>query len=136
MLYRVRDKRIVPKVWGQEEWHYNGPNLCGKTLLIIPGWRCSTHMHPIKEEVFHIAKGSCVLEIDGMQTLAIEGQTFHIPAGIYHWFGVPSPSDQPCEIFEFSTHHDDADVVRREESGPFKHSTTDLIKRIETSYLL
>src|SRR3989338_8926171 len=42
--------KIVPKVWGQEQWLVNNEKYCGKKMLIKDGYYCSYHKHKIKDE--------------------------------------------------------------------------------------
>ena len=50
--------KIVPKVWGQEQWLVNNEKYCGKKMLIKDGYYCSYHKHKIKDETFYILDGA------------------------------------------------------------------------------
>jgi len=110
---RKEEIKQVPKVWGEELWLVNSDKYCGKLLTINKGAQSSYHYHKIKEETFY-----CLY---GQVTLVIEGKTFvmdsmaspkTIEAGEKHSFkGIKS-----SVLLEISTHHDDEDVVRLEES--------------------
>ncbi len=105
--------RYVPKDWGSEEWIVNNDKYCGKRLTLLQGWQSSLHMHPIKDETFYVDKGLVRLEYaDAEPMLLRPGDSFHIEHGHYHRF----TGMEHSIIYEFSTHHDDADVVRREPS--------------------
>jgi len=109
----------VPKVWGNETWIVNTPEYCGKLLQIYSGYRCSLHMHPVKDEAFYISAGIVDLETgDSPETIVsrtmLAGESARILPGTWHRFS----SFCGATIVEFSTHHDDADVVRNENSGP------------------
>ncbi|MCH7548344.1 MAG: cupin domain-containing protein [Candidatus Krumholzibacteriota bacterium] len=106
-------ERVVPKLWGEEHWIVNR-EYCGKKLLLKKGLRCSMHRHPIKDETFHLETGVVFLELGGEEFFLRAGDTMHIPAGTPHRFSGLEDS----VILEFSTHHEDDDVIRESESGP------------------
>lgn len=110
----------VPKAWGSEHWIVNSPQYCGKILHLSAGHRCSLHMHPVKDETFYVTSGIVELELgpspDKARSNPISlgvGQSMRIVPGMWHRFS----SRTGAIIAEFSTHHDDADVVRDEPSG-------------------
>ena len=108
----------VPKVWGSETWIVNEPTYCGKELHIYAGFRCSLHMHPVKDETFYVIGGTVELEVgNSPETVQsrklLIGDSARILPGTWHRFS----SRCGAAVVEFSTHHDDADVVRHEESG-------------------
>ncbi|HVX56466.1 MAG TPA: cupin domain-containing protein [Candidatus Saccharimonadales bacterium] len=108
---RVKD---VEKVWGAESWIVNDAYCC-KLLLLKRGMQCSLHYHPIKDETFLVVEGSVRMEVDGaVRTLGV-GDSVRISPGLRHRFAGLEDS----VIVETSTHHDDADVVRLSESGPY-----------------
>ena len=57
--------KSVPKVWGEERWIVNNRRYCGKQMLLRKGWRCSMHMHEVKDETFFVTKGRMLFEIEG-----------------------------------------------------------------------
>ena len=110
---------FVPKGWGYEYWIWNNEDYCGKELFVKKGKRCSIHYHIKKDETFHIISGQLSLEYskedfdnalkDSVKyTLLHAGDTFHIPANIRHRFMAWTDT----KIIEFSTFHDESDVVR------------------------
>lgn len=108
---------IVEKVWGQEDWYVNGPLYCAKILKIKPGYMCSLHYHPVKDETFVVLSGDVKLEQRDVRGMPFEeqlqpGDERHIAPKTQHRFS----SVGGAEILEVSTHHDDADVVRIVES--------------------
>ena len=112
----------VEKVWGEELWLVNEPGYCSKILVLNQGYQCSKHYHPIKNETFIILHGSARIECGFTDKVMIVGDTLTIPAGTPHRFssrfkkGVLGNQNQKTIILEISTHHDDADVVRLEDS--------------------
>ena len=106
--------QIIPKAWGSEHVYFNEPEYCKKHLHVNPGWQCSLHMHPIKKETFSVLTGIVYLEVDGRELkltpydnhVTIEPMTPHRFRAI----------DCHAVIEEISTHHDDSDVIRLEES--------------------
>lgn len=104
---------IVPKVWGREIWLVNEPEYCFKMLEVKKGASGSLHYHPVKKETFVIAEGKIRLEYGGKKaTLKSGPMAVTIGPGIQHRITGLKTS----VVFEVSTHHDDEDVVRIEES--------------------
>ena len=108
--------QTVKKVWGTEVILKNDEH-CVKYLFIDPGMQCSLHYHPVKEEAFYVIEGECFIQtsVVAEPEPQIRRRDFvqRIPPGLPHRFG----SKHGAVIREFSTHHDDADVVRLEPSG-------------------
>lgn len=110
--------QTVKKLWGYEDWIVN-EEYCAKILTILPGFACSLHYHPKKKETFFVLFGQVRLEqIDVRGTRFEEilksGDTRTIMPKTPHRFS--SANDSPATIWESSTHHEDTDVVRIEES--------------------
>ena len=105
----------VEKLWGFEEWIYNGDaGYCMKTLHFRdPAVQSSLHYHPVKHETMLVVEGECDIEVDGTVYRKVRGEGHVIPPGTPHRIRAVNG---PCVIVEASTHHDDADVVRIEES--------------------
>lgn len=106
----------VEKDWGRERILVNNERYCAKLLYVDPGWQCSLHRHKIKDETFLVRIGSVLLEefgVKGFQTM-YEGDTKRILPG--HWHRFANYGIEVAVILEISTHHDDADVERRERS--------------------
>lgn len=104
----------VDKVWGREDWIVNG-KYCGKILTVAPNHQCSLHCHPKKTETFFGFDGIGKIEIDGKVMDFGVDDIIDIPCGVYHRFINDS---QFCDfvLMEFSTKHDDKDVIRKEKS--------------------
>jgi len=124
-IAKLRRVKWVAKGWGGEQWLANeqaegSDGYCGKRLLVVAGYRFSYHYHKIKDEVFYIQSGKCVVKyapshrqncdnLDFADSIILEqGQRFHIPVGMRHQ--VIALND--TWIIESSTHHDDADSYR------------------------
>ena len=109
---------VHEKVWGHEEWIVNTPLYCGKKLVLKKHWRCSMHHHKVKDETFYIQDGVVMVETETADGKTFEdvlhpGQSMRIEPGTWHRFtGLTE-----AVIYEFSTHHEDDDSYRREESG-------------------
>ena len=110
---------VHEKVWGFEMWIVNTEKYCGKRLILNKGWRCSMHYHKEKDETFYVDHGIALFETASQdlsrtqqQTLR-PGESIHVEPGVWHRFS----GLEDAVIFEFSTHHDDADSYRREPSG-------------------
>lgn len=103
----------IDKVWGFEQIICNTPLYCSKFLHVKPGMQCSLHYHRKKDETFYVLSGECTIEIGGLPTAVLtEGMSVRIEPASSHRFG----SKDGCILIETSTHHDDADVFRLEES--------------------
>lgn len=118
-LQQFDEYKQIPKVWGREIWLCNTPLYCSKLLVIEPGFQCSLHYHPIKNEDFFMIDGTYVqVDLGGLRVL-MPGDSVHIPAQQPHRFGVPEGQSRAV-LLEVSTRHEDSDVVRLEESGPIQ----------------
>lgn len=113
--------KMVEKTWGREEWIVNDPEYCGKFLSVNPGYQCSLHYHKEKRETFYVLSGRGWIEralmIGGkpgplVRCPATGGLTITIERGTPHRFG----ADNHLIILEISTHHEDSDSYRLEES--------------------
>jgi mannose-6-phosphate isomerase-like protein (cupin superfamily) len=104
----------VDKVWGSEEWIVNG-KYCGKILRVLPGHQGSLHCHPKKSETFFGFDGEGTIEVDGKACFFGIDDIVDIPAGVYHRF-INDSEFADFVLMEFSTKHDDKDVIRKEES--------------------
>lgn len=113
----------VKKKWGEEVWVCNEPMYCMKFLNLKSGYQCSLHAHAIKTETFSVLKGQCTLEVEHMGKLEkmtlYPGTSFTILPGTYHRFS-NSRHRPMCIIIETSTHHEDSDVIRKEDSRRVK----------------
>jgi mannose-6-phosphate isomerase-like protein (cupin superfamily) len=104
-------KKIDRKVWGTEYYIVN-KSYCGKLFEISPMSQSSLHRHKFKSETF--------LCLEGGETVLLRGwakDSVDIPAGMLHRFSNFEAS--PAWMVEFSTHHEDGDVERLEESRRF-----------------
>lgn len=104
----------VEKGWGYELWIVN-KDYCGKLLHFVRGKKCSWHYHKVKEEVFYLQSGRLRVHFSHSDDLAaasfvvlLPGNTFYVPTGLRHQMVAEEDSD----LFEFSTHHEDADSIR------------------------
>jgi mannose-6-phosphate isomerase-like protein (cupin superfamily) len=110
-------QKVVLKLWGTEFWLTNTDKYCAKVLEIMPGWSCSRHFHPIKTETFYVLEGEVELQMwnsFGMESgeyLKAGDQRLILPR-THHRFS----SLEGAQILEISTHHEDEDTIRIEES--------------------
>ena len=107
--------KSVKKVWGSELWIVNNDKYCGKLLNINKGASSSLHYHPVKMETFYCIKGQVGLEIEdkGFLLNSFSRPKTIMPGERHQFTGLTSAT-----IVEISTHHDDNDVERLEESRP------------------
>lgn len=103
---------IVPKLWGYEKWLENNDKYCCKLLVLNKGYQCSLHYHNEKDEMFYVSKGYVRLESDGKVSYMKEGNFTRILPGTKHRFRGMEDS----VIIEVSTHHEESDSHRIEES--------------------
>lgn len=112
----------VDKLWGYELWLVNNEKYCAKILKINPGYQCSLHYHKVKDETFYVLTGTVHLEEEypdrypRVWRVLIAGDSHRIYPGTPHRFYTTSQTG--ATVLEISTHHDEGDVVRLEESGP------------------
>ena len=106
--------KFVPKVWGGEEWIVNR-EYCGKVLYLVSGFRCSRHYHKLKDETFYVVDGEVSIELDGQRRTLTKGESVIVERGVVHTFQAAGGCG--ATIIEFSTHHEDDDSYRIDESG-------------------
>ena len=105
-------------LWGTEFWMVNNELYCMKYLKVNPGFQCSIHCHKNKDETFLGVSGYLQIDIHNRSgkrigDAAIEpGGWFRIKPRTYHSFHAYNT----VWVMEVSTHHDDKDVVRIQES--------------------
>jgi len=103
------------KVWGSELWIVNNDKYCCKYLYLNKGAVSSYHRHLQKTETFLCTKGNVSLTIEGKKyNLDPLAEPITIEPNEYHKF----EGLENSVILEVSTHHDDSDVERLEESKP------------------
>lgn len=107
------DLKEVKKAWGTELWIVNCPQYCGKLLYLDEGAESSIHYHNQKQETFFCLQGQAGLTIEGRgYMLGPFSRPKTIKPGQRHSFtGLVNSI-----IIEFSSHHDDKDVIRLTES--------------------
>lgn len=103
---------MVPKLWGYEKWLENNDKYCCKLLSIKKGYQCSLHYHKIKDEMFFITQGHIRVELDKKILHLRPGNFIRVKPGQKHRFrGI-----EDSLFIEISTHHDESDSYRVEES--------------------
>ncbi len=103
---------VVPKLWGYEKWLENNDKYCCKLLSLNKGYQCSLHYHKDKDEMFMVTKGHVRLEKNGEILHLREGAFVRLEPGTIHRF----TGLEDSVIMEVSTHHDEGDSFRLEES--------------------
>lgn len=106
--------KIVKKIWGEELWIVNNELYCSKILKLKKGYRCSYHMHKIKDETFYILEGTVFMRHNDIGFyMTNKSDPIRILPGEYHSFaGVTD-----AKILEISTQHFDEDSYRKDKSG-------------------
>lgn len=113
---------ITEKVWGREIQLCNESNYCSKLLVLKPRYQSSLHRHTLKHEEFFLLDGYVIVEWvdDDGQPQSKElniGDSFKVRARTWHRFKSDTRWGESV-LLEISSHHDDSDVERMEESGP------------------
>jgi mannose-6-phosphate isomerase-like protein (cupin superfamily) len=122
----IEDRDFITKEWGVEEVLVNNEQYCSKLLHILPGYRCSLHLHSVKDESFFCVSGLVHVEyyVDGTRRDTLlsgwRRDGLHIPHGTPHRFWSETPD--PAVLLEVSTPHHDSDVTRLDPSGPCQPS--------------
>ena len=110
--------KTVGKLWGVEYWIVNTELYCLKFLKVIPGYQSSIHAHERKDETFVGVSGTLRVlihkrNLDVADERAIQpGVTYRIHPAMFHSFQAVNEA----WIMEVSTHHDDRDVIRLQDS--------------------
>ena len=105
--------KIVPKVWGKEEWLVNNELYCAKFLYVSANSCCSLHFHRDKDEEFYMISGSVLLEKNDNKITMNNDDSVRIkPFDFHRFIGINKKS----KILEVSTHHEDDDSDRLEPS--------------------
>ena len=128
-MFSKKPVKFVPKLWGYEKWLDNNDKYCGKLLFFSKGLSCSLHYHKLKQETFYLHSGRMEVRFydhaqeleeyfklygtrgldDKLEKEILEqGDTFYVPAGRVH----SMRGLEDCELFEFSTHHEESDSYR------------------------
>jgi D-beta-D-heptose 7-phosphate kinase/D-beta-D-heptose 1-phosphate adenosyltransferase len=108
----IENVAMVPKFWGYEQWIENNEKYCCKILGLNKGYQCSLHYHKNKDEMFLVTTGHVRLELGEELMYLRPGHFVRVPQNTPHRFAGLEDS----LIMEVSTHHDDADSYRIEES--------------------
>lgn len=111
-VIKPTEMHFVSKRWGWELWIYNGDRYCGKKLFIKQGHWLSYHHHCVKDEVLYVESGHIWFTHDEDGEARTEeltvGHAFHVTVGTKHQM----EAIEDTVLFEFSTHHEDADSIR------------------------
>jgi D-beta-D-heptose 7-phosphate kinase/D-beta-D-heptose 1-phosphate adenosyltransferase len=108
----VENVKMVPKLWGYEQWIENNEKYCCKILGLNKGYQCSLHFHKNKDETFLVTAGHVRLELGDEIMHLRPGSFVRVLPNTPHRFAGMEDS----LIMEVSTHHEDSDSYRIEES--------------------
>ena len=70
--------------WGRFFVLHEGPNYKIKRIEVEPGHRLSYQYHNFRSEVWVIIKGEATINIEGIESKFMNGQTITIPTGAKH----------------------------------------------------
>ena len=110
--------KTVKKLWGVEYWIVNTKLYCLKFLKVIPGFQSSIHAHIKKDETFIGMMGDLQLNFHNAEGEVVfhapvaPGISYRLVPETFHSF----QAHNVTWVMEVSTHHDDADVIRLQES--------------------
>ena len=110
-------KKVVQKVWGEEQWIENNERYCGKKLFVKKEHYSSYHNHKDKEETFYVLDGDLEVIYNGEYVRLLPGDTLKIEREVYHSFR----AIEDTTFFEFSTQHLDEDNYRLTTSSSGSH---------------
>ncbi len=107
------------KLWGEERLLINA-DYCAKLLIIEPGFACSLHRHDRKDEQFTVLEGRVMIEHGTDPSYLFTerkdvGDSLRMTPGTFHRFWSAQPSR--AILLEVSSHHEDSDVERLQESA-------------------
>lgn len=117
----------VPKVWGYENWHHNG-EVCFKSLVVYPGFRCSAHYHRTKYEIFLCVEGVLLVHIYGRTEKLLPGEFVVVRPFMVHSF--ESATEDKAVFVEMSTHHREDDSYRVTTSHRFDMGGTKMEEKL------
>ena len=102
----------IVKVWGEEEILVSNELYAAKYMKLKQNYRCSIHMHKIKDETFKVLSGVVLLLHNDIETTLVKGMTVRIKPGEYHRFtGITN-----AVILEVSTQDTPEDSYRKTKS--------------------
>jgi rfaE bifunctional protein nucleotidyltransferase chain/domain len=110
---------IIPKNWGFEDVAVNTGAYCGKRMLVKEQRRSSIHKHEKKDETLMVGGEGLVWFEMGPEPAKMSGfwmqenDRARVEPGTWHRF----TAMRDALLYEFSTHHEDSDVVREVPSG-------------------
>ena len=99
--------------WGYEVWCYNGDQ-CLKIMVVDKPAKSSLMYHPEKVETFVMLEGRLLFEHEETEKTLYPGDVVTIYPGETHRF---QWAGENVVFLEVSSHHEDDDVVKLEESG-------------------
>jgi len=109
--------KIVPKIWGKEEWLVNDELYCAKYLYLKKGYLCSLHFHKRKDETFYVLEGRIKIEVEDSIYILNMNDSIRIYPNMKHRF---TALTKKAKILEVSTTHYDEDSYRIEEARKIK----------------
>ena len=125
------------KVWGKELEIVNNNLYCGKELRLKKRFRCSIHLHKVKDETFYVLRGLIYLELMHEETyqkkqfILRPGDIIRLYPGIYHRFtGLKNSA-----FIEFSTTHRDSDSYRLSTSEKIRDDEFNELKNSLSIYI-
>jgi mannose-6-phosphate isomerase-like protein (cupin superfamily) len=116
--------KVAEKKWGKE-WIYKQSPYAVKVMELIPGGKCSAHMHFLKEESFVVIAGTLIIETTDLKTGAKTTYTLNpydvitLEQQTPHMFYCPKEQLHATIFIEASTQDSPDDNYRfTQSSGP------------------
>lgn len=120
-------EQTIEKEWG---WEYilpsrpvHGNNYTTKIMEVKPGFKCSLHIHRLKNESFVLVQGAMEVELYAPDStkhttvLAEPMSSVVVPLCTPHTFSVPADQEFNTIFIESSTEDDPEDSYRLTRSG-------------------
>jgi cytidyltransferase-like protein len=108
-------KRSVKKPWGHYATYEKDNGYLLKSIRVNSGEKLSLQSHNHRSEFWVVARGKALVEIDGIETLLLKGQSIVIPLKATH--RLSNPGSHPLDLVElqFGDILEESDIIRYED---------------------
>ena len=113
---------IAGKVWGATEELLATPFVEVHRIVVLPGGRCSRHLHRTRANAFYVVRGEIEVHVRKRDydltdpTRLVAGQIMVVPPGEVHWFEMDARCTESAEVLEiyFPTPLGTGDIERED----------------------
>ena len=97
---------IAGKVWGATEELLATPFVEVHRIVVLPGGRCSRHLHRTRANAFYVVRGEITVHVKKQDydltdvTLLAAGQIMVVSPGEVHWFETEARHGASAEVLE------------------------------------